>query len=156
MKSLFMLVLFVTAQILTAQGQIKPYSTTAKLPGDKIIWPLPDFSEFKYGFQITGKFIEAKPILAVEQGNWAWHTLLIRYKITRPHKKYPYDEISFIVRYQWPTSGSGIKMKALGFPFRNEFMEFSLTQDEQVKHMDFFTINTYKPIRNNSTSPSTF
>lgn len=145
MKPLF-IALFMAAPLLVAQEELKSYSTTATLPDNRMIWPLPDFSEFKDGVQITGKFIEAKPILTVRQGNWEHHTLLVRYKIIKPDKKYRYNEISFIFIYRWPTRASGIKMKALPFHFRDGLMSFFLKQDKEVKYMDFFNIISYKKV----------
>ena len=142
MKKIIIAIVLIS-QALIAQGEIEAYSTTAKLPENKMIWPLPEFSSFKDGIQITAKFIESKPILTVNQGSWAEHTYLVRYEITKRDKDCSLKELSFIVIRRWPTKESGIKMKALAYHFREGTKDFILTKDDHVKHMDYFSIMTY-------------
>ena len=126
-----------------AHGETHIYSTTAKLPNNELIWPLPSFPETQEGILVYGKFIESGTILTVNQGNWAEHTYYVRYKVTTPNPEYPHKEISFIVQRRWPTPESGIMMKALAYPFKEGSKGFILKKDEQVRHMDYFNILSY-------------
>ena len=141
MKKIIIAFLLLTSALI-AQGE--KYSTTAKLPENEMIWPPIDFSEIENGIPISGEFVESKSILVVDQGDWAEHTYLVKYKVTKGHKNYPHDEISFICNRTWPTAESGIKMKALRYHFREGLMDFVLQKDERVQHMDYFKIGAYK------------
>ena len=101
-----------------ALGETHIYSTTAKLPNNQLIWPLPSLPEIEEGILVYGKFIESVTILIVNQGNWAEHTYYVRYEVTTPNPEYPHKEISFIVKRGWPTPESGIRVKAMAYPFK--------------------------------------
>ena len=130
------------ARAFIAQGDT--YATTAKLPGDRMIWPPVEFSAVADGILISGEFIESKSILVVEQGNWEEHTYMVKYNITKGHPQYPHKELSFIVVRSWPTAESGIKLKALDYHFRAGNMDFMVQKDEDVRSMDYFKIGAYK------------
>ncbi len=119
------------------------YETTAKLPDDNIIWPIPEIETTKDIFYVEAEFVESKEILSVTQGNWRRVTYLIKYRLTKNEKKYPYEEIIFIAKDKWPAKGSSIKLKKIMWPFRKGKKFFYLKKDEKCKIKAYFNILTY-------------
>jgi len=119
------------------------YETTAKLPEDRQIWPIPEVETTKDIFSVEAEFVESKEILSVTQGNWRQVTYLVRYKITKKDKRYSYEEIIFIAKDTWPAKGSNIQVKKLRWPFKKGKKFFYLKKDEKCEFKAYFYILTY-------------
>ena len=126
-----------------AADVVNSHETTAKLPENKQIWPLPEVETSEAIFSIGAEFVESKEILSVTQGNWRKATYLVKYKVTKADKRYPYGEITFIAEDTWPAEGSGIKIKKLIWPFKQGNKFFYLKKDENCKFKAYFEVLTY-------------
>ncbi|MES9872263.1 MAG: hypothetical protein ABW146_04065 [Candidatus Sedimenticola sp. 6PFRAG7] len=120
------------------------YLTTAKLPNDHTIWPVPKLDITKDTVVVTAKFVEAKKILSLVQGNYWRITYFVKYEVTKSHKGYPHKEITFIVNDDEPTKESGIRVKRVALPFREGFKTIFMAKDKRCEHMDYFNIISYQ------------
>ena len=116
--------------------------TTASLPDNKPIWPLPvlDVPDM---VSVGAGFKEQKEICAYTQGNWKTLIMLMTYTVHEPNPKYPYHEITFIATDIWPADGSGIKVKKLRWPFNKGSITFLMKKDPKCQHVEFFNIVSY-------------
>jgi hypothetical protein len=119
------------------------YDTTAKLPNDVQIWPIPELEVTGDIITVKAEFIEAKIILRVTQGNKTTNTYLIRYKVIKHDGRYPYDELTFIALDGWPAKGSGIIVQKLPWPFEKGEKFFYLKKDGDCKYKAYFDILSY-------------
>ena len=138
----FMLVMVWSLNCMAAEYK-NNHTTTARLPRDHMIWPLPKIDVTKDIAVVGAKFIEAKEILSVVQGNYRHVIHLVKYSVTKGHQKYPFKEITFIVKDSWPTQESGIKAKKLPFAFRNGSKTFFMIRDRSCRYRAYFNIITY-------------
>ncbi len=119
------------------------YETTAKLPADQQIWPIPEVETTKDIFSVGAEFVESTEILSVTQGNWRKVTYLVKYRVTKKDKRYPYEEIIFIAKDTWPAKGSNIRVKKMMWPFKKGKKFFYLKKDDKCKFKAYFDILTY-------------
>lgn len=120
------------------------YDTTAKLPDDTQLWPIPLVTPSSDIITIKAEFIESKQILSVTQGNKTTRTYYIRYKVIEHEGDYPYDELTFIALDGWPAKGSGIVVKKLPSHFEKGEKTFYLKRNTGCKYKAFFEIVSYK------------
>lgn len=120
------------------------YDTTAKLPNDTQLWPIPVITSVDDVITVKAEFIESTQILSVTQGNKATRTYFIRYKVTGHEGEYPYDELTFIALDGWPAKGSGIVVQKLPPHFEKGEKTFFLKRDTYCKYKAFFEIVSYK------------
>ena len=115
--------------------------TTAKLPQDSIIWPL---VETNTPIAVECSFTSETTFHCVTQGNWEVSEKLIVYDVTNVIRgAYPYKQLIFVCKHQWPTKESGIMMKALVWSFKKGTKTFYLKKDEECRTKDYFNIMAY-------------
>jgi len=141
-KKILQLIIIYFLGCLTAYAS-QDYEVTAELRDDKNLWPIPEFEVTKDIITVEGEFVESKEILSVTQGNMRDVTYLVKYKVTKPDKRYPYEEITFIAEDSWPAKGSTIKVKKKMWPFRKGRKSFYLKKDDGCDYKAFFKIITY-------------
>jgi hypothetical protein len=143
MKKLLLVVFLFCCSAPLAMSEGTNHETTAKLPNDRQIWPIPEIETSKEILSLESDFVEAKEILSVTQGNWRKVTYLVRYAVRKKDDRYPYDEIIFIAEDAWPAPGSNIKVKRLPWPFVKGSKFFYLKKDEKCNYKAYFDILTY-------------
>ena len=143
MKKAVVLMLALGPLVCPAVDADDSYQTTAKLPEDRQIWPIPEVETAGDIFAVEAEFIESKEILSVTQGNWKTVTCLVRYKVTGKDTRYPYEDIIFIAKDTWPAEGSNIKLKKLMWPFKTGNRFFYLKREKECRFKAYFDILTY-------------
>jgi len=139
MKPLFLaFLLAMSPSILTADD----FKTTAALPDNKQIWPLPKL-DIPNLISVKAEFKSQQEILSFTQGNWRTEVYLVSYTVSQQNSEYPHKEITFIAEDQWPAKGSGIKVKKLYWPFRKGSLTFLLERDTMCDYTEFFKILSY-------------
>ena len=116
--------------------------TTAALPENKQIWPLPKL-DIPDLITVKADFKDQKTIFSYTQGNWRTEVYLVSYSVSQQDSEYPHKEITFIAEDKWPAEGSGIKVKKLYWPFRKGSLTFMLEKDTTCDYSDFFKILSY-------------
>lgn len=116
---------------------------TAILPENKLIWPLPEIDTDRSVFLLQTDFISKKEILSVVQGNWKTTTYLVTYRVLKEDRRYPYQNLTFVVTDKWPTKESQIDVKKLPWPFKEGENIFYLTKDVSCSYKQFFKILSY-------------
>jgi hypothetical protein len=111
--------------------------TTAALPDNKQIWPLPKL-DVPNLISVKAEFKDQKNICSYTQGNWGTEIYLVSYTVSQQNSEYPHKEITFIAEDKWPAEGSGIKVKKLYWPFRKGSLTFMLEKDTSCDYTGFF------------------
>ena len=119
------------------------YITTALLPKDEPIMPLPKPDVSKNIIILNTEFIKSEPILSVTKGNWKYITYYIQYKVLNEVEKYPYKELTFICKDLWAAEGTGILIKKINFPFKEGKKSFYLEKDNLCVYKSYFKIISY-------------
>lgn len=141
MKPLCIFVLALAA-ISAKSFAVDDIQTTAALPDNKQIWPLPKL-DIPDLISVKVTFKEQKEICSYTQGNWRTEVYLVSYTVSEQNTKYPYKEVSFVAEDKWPAKGSGIKVKKLYWPFRKGELTFYLERDTECNYTEFFKILSY-------------
>lgn len=131
--------LFVVTPLLAVDEVV----TTASLPNNDLIWPLPKIDNPDI-LRVEATFKEKRPLCSFVQGNWRTVIYLVSYAVSKPHPQYPHQEITFVAEDSWPTKESGIELKKVVLPFREGAMTFSLERDQECRQMAFFRILSYQ------------
>lgn len=140
MKTLLLVAfLFVVTPLLAVDDVV----TTASLPNNTLIWPLPKIDSPGV-LSVEATFKEKRPLCSFVQGNWRTVIYLIRYAVSKPHPQYPHQEITFVAEDRWPTKESGIELKKVVLPFGEGTMTFFLERDPECRQMEFFRILSYQ------------
>lgn len=139
MKSLLIAALMVTNAFLFA---VDDFQTTAALPDNKQIWPLPTLDSPNL-IRVEAEFKDQNNICSYTQGNWRTEVYLVSYTVSQKNSEYPHKDITFIAQDRWPAKGSGIKVKKLYWPFRQGSLTFILEKDTKCDYTDFFNILSY-------------
>ena len=103
--------------------------TNAFLKDNRRIWP-PNKEEGE--IRLKAKFKEQIELKKIKDGDWYRFVYKIVYdEITVLKGKWDYDELSFLCHHSWPTEESGIMLKALPWPFReNEYLIFDINRTD--------------------------
>jgi len=101
--------------------------TNAYLENDELIWPP---SDKKGDVTLKGRFKEQVELQKIKDGDWYRYLYKITYdEIEVVNGEWKYQELSFLCKDTWPTEESGIMVKKLPWPFReNECMIFEIDQ----------------------------
>jgi len=116
--------------------------TTATLPDNTQIWPLPKL-DIPNLISVIAEFKDQKNICSYTQGNWRTEVYFVSYTVSQQKSEYPHKEITFIAEDKWPAEGSGIKVKKLYWPFRKGSLTFILEKDTTCEYTEFFKILSY-------------
>jgi hypothetical protein len=135
-------ILFVFLAMSAPLFGVDEVQTTAALPDNKQIWPLPKF-DIPDVIRVKAEFKEQKEICSYTQGNWRTEVYLVTYTVSQQNTKYPHQEVTFIAEDKWPAKGSLIKVKKLYWPFRKGTLTFILEKDMDCDYTDFFKILSY-------------
>ena len=114
--------------------------TNTYLENDELIWP-PNEQEGE--IRIKAKFKEQIEIQKRKEGDWYHYQYKIVYNNIEVLKgKWGDSEISFLCKDTWPTEESGIMVKKLAWPFReNECLIFEIKEKDDR----YLIIGYYKP-----------
>ena len=116
----------------------------AYLQNDTLIWPP---SKEASDITIKGIFKEQIQLKRTQDGDWYNYLYKITYdNLEVLRGEWKGREISFLCKHTWPTEESGIMMKALPWPFKeNEYLIFEIkkTEDKNI-------IIGYRKPKNNS------
>jgi len=99
--------------------------TNACLENDDLIWPA---SNKKGDVTLKGRFKEQVELQKIKDGDWYRYLYKITYDdIEVMHGEWKDRKLSFLCKDTWSTEDSGIKLKKLPWPFReNEYMVFEI------------------------------
>ena len=99
--------------------------TNAWLENDELIWPP---SDKKGDVRLKGRFKEQVELQKIKDGDWYRYLYKITYDdIEVVHGEWKHRELSFLCKDIWPTEESGIMLKKLPWPFReNKYMVFEI------------------------------
>ena len=142
MKRLFIAAVLLSLATLAFCQQSAEVLTNALLPHDARIWPLPKPAD---AIVVEAVKDSDKEILRVRQGCWILSEKLITYHVRKVSAgKYPYKSLIFVCQSRRPTPESGIKLKALPWPFRDKGTKtFYLHKDSECKATEYYNIVSY-------------
>jgi hypothetical protein len=102
--------------------------TNACLKNDDLIWPP---SKERGDTTLKARFKEQVELQKIKDGDWYRYLYKITYdNIEVINGQWKHPELTFLCKDTWPTEESGIKVKKLPWPFReNEYMIFEINHE---------------------------
>ncbi len=105
--------------------QAQRLETTAQLPDDQIIWPLPKIELGNKTVVVQGFWVSTREVLRVKQGDWESIYRLYDYRVTAVTQgRFAPQHLIFLLKDREPTPESGIFLKRVPVPFKLGAMQF--------------------------------